>query len=298
MYIVDAACENRFNFLDWESKRSPQALTLNITALLSEVAKAYARGAGRAEDGHTDDKFWENALDHLLGNLIDLCVLSKQTITLPLLREISNSAPQTLEEANSEGWRSKSKCYDALKLASAASKDGDEYTRVNLKECIAYWLQEFPNLSDKTRSIIVYNLSMLTRPFLTMPLYRLFCTDTNIQPEDMFSGKIIIIDLPVQTFRHIGLFSALIWKYCARTAILSRSQPTNGTHLRPRSMVFMRGGMNACAASHGRPRALASAGLKSWDFRSYSSTASSTPSPASLPGPLSSTASTRGSGHS
>jgi len=45
---------------------------------------------------------------------------------------------------------------------------------------------------------------MPARPLITQPLRKLFPTNTNIQPEDTFNGKIIIVDLPVQEFRLVG----------------------------------------------------------------------------------------------
>ena len=65
-------------------------------------------------------------------------------------------------------------------------------------------VQEFPDLSEKTRSIITLTFSMLVRPLVTRPLRKLFSADTNIKPEDAFDGKIIIVDLPVQEFRLVG----------------------------------------------------------------------------------------------
>jgi hypothetical protein len=64
-----------------------------------------------------------------------------------------------------------------------------------------YWLQEYPALSEKTRSIITLSFSMLVRPFITRPLRTLFVADTTITPEAAFDGKIIIVDLPIQEFR-------------------------------------------------------------------------------------------------
>ena len=102
----------------------------------------------------------------------------------------------------------------------------------DFEECKNYWLQEFPALSDKTRSIITLSFSMLVKPFLTRPLRRLFSTETTVTPEDTFNGKIIIIDLPVQEFRLAGRVANLVWKYCFQVAVLRRTPPKNG-YLRP-----------------------------------------------------------------
>jgi type IV secretory pathway TraG/TraD family ATPase VirD4 len=76
---------------------------------------------------------------------------------------------------------------------------------------------------------------MLARPLITRPLRKIFCTDTNVRPEDAFDGKIIIVDLPIQEFRMAGRLASLAWKFCFQLAVLRRKPPTNG-YLRP---VFM-----------------------------------------------------------
>jgi hypothetical protein len=91
---------------------------------------------------------------------------------------------------------------------------------------------EFPNLSEKTRSIITLTFSMLVKPFVTRPLRRIFSSDTNITPEATFDGKIIVVNLPVQEFGLVGRIANLTWKFCCQKAILRRKQPETG-YLRP-----------------------------------------------------------------
>jgi hypothetical protein len=234
LIIVDANGNYRFNFLDWEATRSGEGggLTINIVALLDEIAGVIASGAGKAEGGG-DNKFFEDALHHLLTNLVDLPLFAGLPVSLPLLRSIVNTAPRTPAEATSEAWQKESVCSAILKEAKAVVSQSDkEDNREDYEECLQYWLQEFPALSEKTRSIITLSFSMLVRPFLTRPLRRLFASDSNIKPEDAFKGKIIIIDLPVQEFRLAGRVANLVWKYCFQVAVLRRTPPQNG-YLRP-----------------------------------------------------------------
>ena len=74
---------------------------------------------------------------------------------------------------------------------------------------------------------------MLMRPFLSKPLYRIFSTDTNVRPEDTFDGKIIIVNLPVQTYKNAGIFAGILMKYVTQLAIMRRSEAKGGPYLRP-----------------------------------------------------------------
>jgi hypothetical protein len=250
LVIFDASGKWQFNFLDWEASRAATeggGLTINIVALLDEIAGAIASGAGSAAEGGSggDTKFFEDALHHMNTNLVDLPLLAGLPVSLPLMRAIVNSAPQSLREAESDEWkqgaaegqekRPAGTCAALLREADAATAGRDEDTRADYEECRAYWTQEFPNLSERTRSIVTLSFSMLVRPFITRPLRRLFSSikPNNVTPEDTFNGKIIIVDLPVQQYRLAGRVANLVWKYCFQIASLRRIQPPAGSYLRP-----------------------------------------------------------------
>ena len=42
--------------------------------------------------------------------------------------------------------------------------------RADFEECESYFVQEYPALSDRTRSVVTLMFSMLVRPFITRPL--------------------------------------------------------------------------------------------------------------------------------
>jgi hypothetical protein len=235
LVIVDASGRWRFNFLDWEASRAGEGggLTINIVALLDEIAGTIASSAGRAADGGGDSKFFEDALHHMNTNIVDLPIFAGLPVSLPLMRSIVTTAPHSMQEANDPEWQQASACAAIIREADAATRNAGSDIRSDFEECRNYWLMEYPSLSDKTRGIIALSFSMLVRPFITRPLRKLFSTDTTIAPEAAFEGKIIIIDLPVQEFRLAGKVAQLAWKYCFQVATLRRSPPSDGTYLRP-----------------------------------------------------------------
>ncbi|HEV2693076.1 MAG TPA: TraM recognition domain-containing protein [Verrucomicrobiae bacterium] len=233
LVIVDAGGQWRYNFLEHEASRPGEGagLTINIVAILDEIAGAIANGAGNSEGGG-DNKFWEDALHHLNTNLVELPIFAGLQISLPLMRSIVSSAPQSLAQIDDAKWQETSACAAILREADKATLKADIALRADFEECRNYWLQEFPNLSEKSRSIIVLSFSMLVRPLITRPLRKLFSSDTNVKPEDAFNGKIIIIDIPIQEYRQAGRIANLAWKYCFQVAVLRRTQPASG-YLRP-----------------------------------------------------------------
>lgn len=232
LVIFDASGGWRFNFLDWEAARAGEGggLTINVVALLDEINGAISGDAGKADGG--DNKFFTDALHHMLMNAVDLPIFANLPITLPLLRSIVTAAPTNLQQVQNEEWKQTSACWAIITEAEQHLQHASQEVRDDFEECKNYWLKEFPVISDRTRGIILLSFSMLVRPFITRPLRRLFSTHTNIQPEDAFDGKIIIIDLPIQEFRLAGRVANLAWKYCFQVAVLRRRKPQNA-YLRP-----------------------------------------------------------------
>ena len=236
LVIIQGDGKWRFNFLEWEAARSGAGggLTINIVAILDEIAGAIAHSAGSSDGGNGDNKFWTDALHHMNTNLVDLPIFAGLRVSLPLLRSIVNTAPQNMEQTLDPAWQESSTCAAILREAEQATAKASEHIRADFEECRNYWMQEYPVLSEKTRSIINLSFSMLVRPLITRPLREIFSSDTNIQPEDTFKGKIIIVNLPVQEYRLAGRIANLAWKYCFQVAVLRRTPPVKrNTYLRP-----------------------------------------------------------------
>ena len=232
LVIVNAEANWRFNFLEWEASRPEEGggLSINIVNLLDEIAIAVSGSEQHSANG----KFWEDSLHHMNTNLVDLVLLAGLPVSLPLLRSIVTSAAYTPEQADDAAWKRNSACAATLDEADKATARADTQTRADFEECRDYWLKEFPNLSEKTRSIITLTFSILVRPLITRPLREIFSAETNIKPEDIFDGKIVIVDLPVQEFRLVGRIASLAWKYCFQVAVLRRTQPADRqSFLRP-----------------------------------------------------------------
>ena len=176
LVVIDGAGKWRFNFLEWEASRPEEGggLTINIVSILDEIAGAIASSSGASEGGQGDNKFWDDALHHMNTNLVDLPVFAGLRVSLPLMRSIINTAPQNLEQLEDQKWQETSACAAILREADKATAKASDDIRSDFEECRNYWLQEYPVLSEKTRSIINLSFSMLVRPLITRPLRTLF----------------------------------------------------------------------------------------------------------------------------
>lgn len=210
----------RFNFLDYEAKRPGSGgISENIVNLFSTVLEAAERGSSKG-GGREDEGYWRRALRQLLRNSIDLLLLADEKVSVPNLYKLVVSAPVSREQRASEEWRSKSMCFRCLRAAESRASSRREQRDFDL--VADYFAEEYPNLSEKTRSVVVSTFTSLVDVLNRGILRDLFSADTNISPDAIEFGKIILIDLPAKDFAEIGVFAQILWKYIFQRAIERR----------------------------------------------------------------------------
>lgn len=119
LIIVEPGSGYHFNFLEYESSiaGSHKSFTLNIVQVLKTVINASRDNAGQKPE----DQFWENALEMVLGNTIDLCQLAHGKTTVQMLYDISQSAPKrTVATKNSQPPAPESKNENSTPAPEAA----------------------------------------------------------------------------------------------------------------------------------------------------------------------------------
>jgi type IV secretory pathway TraG/TraD family ATPase VirD4 len=210
--------EHRFNFLDYEMRRPGEGAgdTENLVRLFRYVLDfAQQQATGRQEP------YWDNALNQLLRNAIDVTAAATGGVGLREIREIIKSAPLFPEQVESPEWCENSFCMYAIEQARERELSPEK--RRDLEAAADYWTKEFPNLSEKTRSIIVSMFTGLADIFLRGQMHDLFCTGTNLFPEHSELGYILILDLPVKQYGESGRLAQVLFKYLWQKAIERRN---------------------------------------------------------------------------
>lgn len=211
-----------FNFLNYEFARPGlgAGLTSNVAELFASLAEI-----NQGKGGGGMDIYWMNALKQLLRRAIDLVTTATGELSLPALLDVIMSAPQSTEEADSDTWKEGSFCAKCLEEADAKRTDENG---PDLDHTKRYWTREFPGLGDRTRSSIISVFTVVADGFMTGPIRKLFCTGTNIVPEETHYGRIILVDLPVEVFNEVGIFAQLIWKLSWQRATSRREPDKDG----------------------------------------------------------------------
>ncbi|MBI5431866.1 MAG: TraM recognition domain-containing protein [Planctomycetes bacterium] len=160
-----------------------------------------------------------------MRNAIDLLSIATGRIGVPELYRLVISAPTSLDQLRSEEWKAKSYCYQCLAAADRAYKNPVQ--RSDFEIVADYFCVEFPNLSEKTRSVVVSTCTSMVDVLNRGILRQHFCSDTNLTPEATEQGKIILIDFPVKQFGEVGVFAQVLWKYAFQRTIERRNVVEN-----------------------------------------------------------------------
>jgi hypothetical protein len=200
----------RFNFLDYEAAKSGVDFIENLVTLLCDAASVQRRSEATGSEAH----FWLPQKQKLMRNAITLLSLAGAPVQLKNLYKVIIESATSQLQADSEKWQTTSYVYDLLCRAEAKSGKHSEFDPVK-----DYWLRERPALDPKTRSNIDADFTGMFDPLTRGKIGELFGTTTNIRPDDIMDGKIIVIDIPVDKYREIGQHAGVIWAQLFQRAV-------------------------------------------------------------------------------
>ncbi len=223
LLVFDGSGDFVFPFLQYEIERKGEGAgyTENLVRLFTTVHEAIDRSKG----GGGGDPYWTRAMQQLLRNTIDLCMIARGTVSVPLIHDVILSAPTATAEIDTDEWKNKSTCWKLL--IEGNLKDLDKWTKYDFDSTASFWLEEYPNLAEKTRSSILSILTSMMDIFLRRPFRMLFSEPPADRrkiayPELTHKGVIIVINLPVKEFGDAGRAAQVVYKYLWQQAVERR----------------------------------------------------------------------------
>ena len=212
--------ELRFNPLAWELSRSGRGAgyTMNVTALFKQLLEI----AEGSKQGSDKDPFFRRATEELLSYCTDVLHQSGQPVSLLAIHRLIQSCPKrddTIDEFYDDGWRNSSFCFACLGTAAERQTEDNH----DLEMAAAYLVEEFPALSDRTRTSILATFKGIAQPFMRSPMREMFGDDTTLRLTDIFDRRaIVIIDYPLREFGHVGRVASGLMKYSFMTEVERR----------------------------------------------------------------------------
>jgi hypothetical protein len=211
----------RFDPLSFELSRGGAGggHTENLVQMFSALLDLGEKDSGRG-GGKEGEQYWRKAVLQLLRNLVDLVVLATGRISVPDLYRLAVSTASSVEQVRSPKWRSHSYCFACLTEADKRPKSPSRQRDFAL--VADYFLIEWPNLSEKTRSVVLSTFTSMADVLNRGILRDLFTQDSNVDPTAIEQGKIIVVAMPLKEFGQIGLYAAALWKFAFQKSIERR----------------------------------------------------------------------------
>lgn len=246
LIIVEPLGKHRFNFFDYEVEKTQAGIS--PTDNLVQILKTVIRASQEKATGKADDPFWENALDMLIYNTLDLSYMAYGQVSVEVMYSIVQSIPRSDQPASQQ----ETEFSLALRIAkNKANEKIKEWHRLQPVERIQrleknpalldrtyseeipivrelnfinqFFTETFPSLAEKTRSTIELSFTGFLFRLLRDPVYSLFCFDeSTFSPDDCAEGKIILLNLPVKMYHKIGQDVQIMFKYIWQRAMEKR----------------------------------------------------------------------------
>jgi len=224
LIVIEENSGHYFNFLDYEASRGGKgaAMTDNIYRIFSEIKELITDNKQTGGDPH-----WANSAEKMFKSAVDILLFSRKHLTVDEIQMIVNAAPVSLKKAKKLANDSNNflnLCLEhALKMMNKNPQLAKSQAAKDVARARIYFLEQYPRMADNERSGVVSTFNTFLDPLLRGLTYKLLCSGTNIKPDDSFNGKIIVLNLPVNTYQKAGKVVQIVWKYMWQQAVLRRT---------------------------------------------------------------------------
>jgi hypothetical protein len=171
----------------------------------------------RTEGNRGEESFWRGLLLKTADFTVRTVCLASGTCSLLDAYALLKDAPVSLEQLQDLSWRRSSFCAQCL-LEAAARHPGN----MDVELCGDWWLQEWPQMAEKTRGIAHTQLTNILKHFIHEPLRSMVAGKSNVSPDDPQRGKIIVAAMPVLEYRERGQLFGVLMKRAVQNATLRR----------------------------------------------------------------------------
>lgn len=208
-----------FNPLAWAMARSGN---INDATDMLDHLTEIVRSSGPAA-GKLGDEFWSSSKLAMFRATLPVVWAATGTVRIEDVLALIRTSPASIEQFKDPEWQSNSAFYRYFLRAAERLEQGpvagfdDEVA----ERCLAYW-REMAALDAKTLGNIRVTLTTALSRFQSGLLKRMFCDNSDMVPELLFHGAVLILNVPVQVHGEDGAIAQKIWKFCTQKACLTR----------------------------------------------------------------------------
>ncbi len=250
LVIFNKENDLKFNFLKYEVERTGDGAdevnnVVNLLMSLNEQIRIHVAGG----DGK-EEPFWNSAQRRVISRVILFLILAGEEVTIVKMRKViidgfKQNEPKiyfhlknlvtTKEEIDPEERKGAAKelnnwiesNYFLTLLERIFKKQfGTIELEEEAKTSTEYWIKEFPEVPDKTKSSISEGILGIVEPFMSRGILKnqfSYAVSEELRPENIVKkNKIVIIDFPIKEYGLSAVFAATIYKTSFQSAMERR----------------------------------------------------------------------------
>ncbi|MCA9092029.1 MAG: type IV secretory system conjugative DNA transfer family protein [Planctomycetaceae bacterium] len=214
----------RFNVLNHLYQTTNGSTHEVVQGILTIGEKLRSGGDGnRGEDAG----FWKAQTERLLYHTVQIVKLARNGVSAPDLQKFLNGAATSVEQVHSPEWQA-GEHHQWIKLAYA-SRNTSSHDAHDFEQALAFFVNEWPSMADRTRSSIMASVMGILHTFNCGQVRELISGATNFSLEDLNRRKWLIVNMPPSVWGDAGTLINVSLKYLLQKLILQRSaRETNG----------------------------------------------------------------------
>jgi len=208
---------HKLNFLQYETQRPGERIP--VTDDLIALFRCLINVANHTKGNVRNEDFWTNTTNQLMRKLTDTLLLAGEPLTLNRMMRFVNNAPQD----KTTNWRNLKPFCAILACAKENADQGTDEDKRIFRECFQYWTQTYPAIPAVTRGGFITAFSAMADTLSGRGIYEMVGTETNLTPEMILSGMVVVLDIPLKGNIQGGLMVQAIWKLLFQQAVERRA---------------------------------------------------------------------------
>lgn len=210
-----------YNFLAHELARSGSiSNTLDVLMAVLEMIRSSSPSPGKASE-----QFWTDSVKQMLAAVIPVLFAATGTVRIADILAFIRSAPTSPEQMRDPAWQRDAAFFQFVLVAMERMKAGltPGFGEATAERALNYWREDYARLDQKTASNIRISLTTALSRFEHGWLAEMFCGETDIVPELLLSGVVIVMNFPVQTHGEDAAIAQKLMKFMAQRVLLARN---------------------------------------------------------------------------
>lgn len=217
LLVVNDDGELRFNFLDYVRKLGGD--TRDIAKTLNVIGESLNSSDS---DGREEGSFWQGQQEMMTYNAVECVKRGTGQVSAPDLLNFILGAAREPKDFFNEQFRAGFHYQVLQRALDAAKATTSKREQYDFELARAFWVKSLPLVAQKTRSVIESSVLRLLH-FFNVGIVRELCsTTTNVSPDDLLTGRSILINLPPSKYGESAKFLGAGWRYLTQKMIMQR----------------------------------------------------------------------------